>query len=395
MKKRGKGIAAMFYPIGFTSYANPGSAFLKVNQDGTANLWIGTADIGQGSTTVMAQIAAEELGIEYDKVTVVAADTKLTPFDLGTVASRVTYIVGNAVKIAAAQAKQILFEVAAEDLAVSPDGLASSHGFIYVDGFPREGSPSAPLPKRLVWARDVRRWASGSFNPVTTMLDKETGHGKPYGAYVFGAQVAEVEVDTETGEVEILKITAVHDCGKAINPLFVEGQVEGGVAMGVGFGMMEEMVVERGPGAESAVYRLHRSHRFGRARDRHQHRASGRSRQAHSEPRELASHRCCRPRRPSSMPSRMRSVCASGTCRQRRKKFSGIAGERSAGVPYPSVEPGGWGCSSPVRQASLEPRHERRCPTFARSWLTWGSFFGCNKPSSCLVGGQWTPRIFG
>jgi CO/xanthine dehydrogenase Mo-binding subunit len=78
------------------------------------------------------------------------------------------------------------------------------------------------------------------------MLDKETGHGKPFGTYVFGAQVAEVEVDTETGEVEILKITAVHDCGKMINPQFVEGQVEGGVAMGVGFGMMEEMVVERG-----------------------------------------------------------------------------------------------------------------------------------------------------
>ena len=83
MKKRGKGIAAMFYPIGFTSYPNPGAAFMKVNQDGTAHLYIGTADIGQGSTTVLAQIAAEELGIDYDKVTVVAGDTKLTPFDHG------------------------------------------------------------------------------------------------------------------------------------------------------------------------------------------------------------------------------------------------------------------------------------------------------------------------
>jgi len=136
MKKRGKGIAAMLYPIGFTSYPNPGAAFLKVNQDGTAVLYIGTADIGQGSSTVMAQIAAEELGIEFDKVAVVAADTKLTPFDLGTVASRVTYIVGNAVQRAAAQAKQILYEVAAEQLNVSPAGLASSLGYIYVQGFP-------------------------------------------------------------------------------------------------------------------------------------------------------------------------------------------------------------------------------------------------------------------
>jgi len=246
MKKRGKGIAAMFYPIGFTSYPNPGAAFLKVNQDGTANLYIGTADIGQGSTTVLAQIAAEELGIDYDKVTVVAADTKLTPFDLGTVASRVTYIVGNAVQRAAAQARQVLYEVAAEELKVSPSGLASSHGYIYVNGFPERRVQLSAVAQKAYMEKGRPPIGAGSFNPVTTMLDKETGHGKPYGTYVFGAQIAEVEVDTETGEVEILKITAVHDCGKAINPLLAEGQVEGGVAMGVGYGLMEEMVVEEG-----------------------------------------------------------------------------------------------------------------------------------------------------
>jgi len=152
----------MFYPIGFTSYPNPGSAFLKINQDGTANLAIGTVDVGQGSTTILAQIAAEELGIEYEKITVTAADTKLTPFDAGTVASRVTYIVGNAVKTAATQARQILFEVAAEDLGVSPNGLASSEGFIYVRDFPREGSPSAPSPTRPTWPKAVHRWASAA-----------------------------------------------------------------------------------------------------------------------------------------------------------------------------------------------------------------------------------------
>ena len=236
----------MFYPIGFTSYPNPGSAFLKINQDGTANLAIGTVDVGQGSTTILAQIAAEELGIEYEKITVTAADTKLTPFDAGTVASRVTYIVGNAVKTAATQARQILFEVAAEDLGVSPNGLASSEGFIYVKGFPERRIAIGAVANKAYMAKGRPPMGVGSFNPVTTLLDKETGHGKPFGAYVYGAQVAEVEVDTETGEVEILKITAVHDCGKMINPLFVEGQVEGGVAMGVGFGVMEEMVVEQG-----------------------------------------------------------------------------------------------------------------------------------------------------
>jgi CO/xanthine dehydrogenase Mo-binding subunit len=246
MKKRGKGLAAMFYPIGFTSYPNPGAAFIKVNQDGTAHLYIGTADIGQGSSTALAQIAAEELGIDYDKVTVVAADTKLTPFDLGTVASRVTYIVGNAVQRAAAQAKQVLFEVAAEELGVSPTGLAASQGYIFVKGFPERRVEVGTISQRALMGKGRPAIGAGTFNPVTTMLDKETGHGKPYGAYVFAAQLAEVEVDTETGEVEIIKITAVHDCGKSINPLLTQGQVEGGVAMGVGYGMMEEIVVENG-----------------------------------------------------------------------------------------------------------------------------------------------------
>ena len=246
MKKRGKGMAAMFYPIGFTSYPNPGAAFVKVNQDGTAHLYIGTAEIGQGSSTIMAQMTAEELGIEYEKVTVVAGDTKLTPYDMGTVASRVTYIVGNAVRKAAAQAKQILYEIAAEELNVSPTGLASANGWIYVDGFPERRIEVSVVSQKALWVKGRPAIGAGTFNPVTTLLDKETGHGKPYGAYVFAAQMAEVEVDTETGEVEIIKISAVHDCGKAINPLLTQGQVEGGVAMGVGYGTMEEMVIENG-----------------------------------------------------------------------------------------------------------------------------------------------------
>ena len=120
--------------------------------------------------------------------------------------------------------------------ASAPNGLASSQGFIYVAGFPERRVAISAVAQKACMGKGRPPMGVGTFNPVTTMLDKETGHGKPFGTYVFGAQVAEVEVDTETGEVEILKITAVHDCGKAINPLFVEGQVEGGVAMGVGFG---------------------------------------------------------------------------------------------------------------------------------------------------------------
>jgi len=244
MKKYGRGIATMFYPIGFTSYPNPGAATIKVNEDGSAILYIGTTDIGQGSTTVLAQIAAEELGIEFEKISVVSADTLVTPYDLGTVASRVTYIVGNAVQRAAKAAKKILTEAAAGRLGVDPEGLDAKDGMIYVKHFPerRLSIAEAALISYKIKGKPVI--VSDSYNPPTTMLDPETGHGKPYGSYVFGTQLAEVEVDTETGQYEVLRITAVHDCGKAINPLLTEGQIEGGIAMGLGFGRMEEMVVK-------------------------------------------------------------------------------------------------------------------------------------------------------
>jgi CO/xanthine dehydrogenase Mo-binding subunit len=246
MKKLGKGIAFMIYPIGGTSNPNSAAVFIKVNVDGSAVLYTGATDIGQGSSTVLLQIAAEELGIEANQMTVVCSDTKLTPYDHGPGASRTTFITGNAVKNAATQAKQILLEAAAEELKVSSTGLVASGGYIYLEDFPeRRISVGAAASKAQ---KDGGRppIAAASFNPATTVLDKETGHGKAYGAYVFAVQIAEVEVDTETGALTILKITAVHDCGKAINPKLTEGQVEGGVSMGVGYGTMEEMIVDHG-----------------------------------------------------------------------------------------------------------------------------------------------------
>ncbi len=247
MKKRGKGIACMIYPIGFTSYPNPSAAFVKINPDGTAVVLTGATDVGQGSTTVLAQIAAEELGVPYDNVTLVTSDTERTPYDLGSVASRVTYIAGNAVKRAANQAKATLLDVATDMLDVlSSDELAVGKGLVFVKNFPERCLPIAEVAKEAMLVRGRPPLGEGSYNPETTFLDPETGHGKPYETYVFATQIAEVEVDTETGQVTVLRLAAVHDCGKAINPMFVEGQIEGGVAMGLGFGLMEEMVLENG-----------------------------------------------------------------------------------------------------------------------------------------------------
>lgn len=245
MKRRGMGIGTMFYGIGNTGHPNPASAFVEILADGTAIVLSGAADIGQGSDTVLAQIAAEELGISIEGVCIVSADTGVTPESGHTSASRQTYISGNAVRSAAREAKRVLLESAAAELETSVEELAAQGGKIY---------PSKE-PDRWLSIQDVagrcRREGllaigSGFFNPQTTKLDPETGQGEPYATYAFATHIAEVEVDTETGQVEILRIVAAHDVGKAINPRGIAGQITGGIAMGIGFALMEEFRLQQG-----------------------------------------------------------------------------------------------------------------------------------------------------
>lgn len=244
MRRRGRGVACMFYPIGFTVAANPSSAIVKVNEDGTATVFTGTVENGQGSLTVMGQIAAEELGIAADDVHVVSADTDVTPMDTGAIASRTTYVTGNAVKLAAAEAKTILFEVASGMLGVRTSELEAVGRKIQVRTFPSKYLSIAEVALQAQVIRGRPPLGSASFNPSTVAMDPETGQGKPYGAYVYATQIAEVEVDDETGEVTVLRISAAHDPGKAINPALIEGQVEGGIAQGVGMALEEEILFD-------------------------------------------------------------------------------------------------------------------------------------------------------
>jgi nicotinate dehydrogenase medium molybdopterin subunit len=242
MKKRGRGMACMWYPIGFTASANPSSAVVKVNEDGTATLLTGTVETGQGSLTILAQIAAQELGIATEDVHVVSADTDATPMDTGAIASRTTYVTGNATRMAAEKAKLMLFDVAGPMLGVRPAQLDVKDHKIFVKGFPQRNLHIGDVANHARLVTGEPPMGSASFNPHTVALDPETGQGKPFGTYVYATQIAEVEVDDETGEVEVLRIVASHDCGTAINPMLVEGQVEGGVSMGVGFALQEEIL---------------------------------------------------------------------------------------------------------------------------------------------------------
>ena len=244
MKHAGRGIACIWYPIGFTGTANPSSAVVKVNEDGTATVLTGTVEVGQGSLTVLGQIAAQELGISADDVSVVSADTDVTPMDTGAIASRTTFVTGNAVRLAAAEAKAILFEVAAEILGAEPRMLEAVDHQIRIKTFPEKQVAIGDVALR---AQVVKGWpplGSASFNPPTIPLDPETGQGKPFATYVYATQVAEVEVDDETGEVDVLRIYAAHDSGTTINPALAEGQVEGGIAMGIGMALTEEILFD-------------------------------------------------------------------------------------------------------------------------------------------------------
>jgi len=244
MKRRGRGIACMWYPIGFTVSANPSAATVKVNEDGTATVLTGTVETGQGSLTVLGQIAAEALGVATDDVHVVSADTDTTPMDTGAIASRTTYVTGNAIWLAAEAAKAILFEAAAPILGVKVSQLEAKDRKIQVKNFPQRNVSIGEVAHRSQVVLGQPAIGSASWNPPTVAMDPDTGQGKPFATYVYATQIAEVDVDDETGEVEVLRIAAAHDCGTAINPMLVEGQVEGGISMGVGMALQEEMLFD-------------------------------------------------------------------------------------------------------------------------------------------------------
>ncbi|PYU28976.1 MAG: nicotinate dehydrogenase medium molybdopterin subunit, partial [Acidobacteria bacterium] len=213
MKRRGRGMACMWYPIGFTVAANPSAAVVKVNEDGTATLLTGTVETGQGSLTILAQITAQELGIATDDVHVVSADTDATPMDTGAIASRTTYVTGNAARMAAEKAKLILFDVAAPLLGVKATQLDAQDHKIFVKGFPQRNMHIGDVANHARVVSGQPPIGSASFNPETLALDPETGQGKPFGTYVYATQIAEVDVDDETGDVEVLRVVASHDCG--------------------------------------------------------------------------------------------------------------------------------------------------------------------------------------
>jgi CO/xanthine dehydrogenase Mo-binding subunit len=241
MKKRGIGVAASHFPTGIAGGGDSTQTIVKVNADGTADLIVSCVDLGQGAKTVLAQIAAEELGIPYPRVQVNNQGTDTGPLCFGSFASRLTYAAGNAVIQAARQARSILFEAVAPLLQANPEQLAAAEGRIFVREDPDRGlafddaaSTVGVLMKKMIVGH-------GHFARDRSTPDPETGACDHFCTLAWGSTLAEVEVDTETGEVRVLKLVSAFDAGKAINPMLVEGQIEGGAIMGMGAALMENL----------------------------------------------------------------------------------------------------------------------------------------------------------
>ena len=237
--RRGVGVASCWYGCGNTGIPNPSTMKLGITRDGRLVLHQGAVDIGQGSNTVIPQFCADALGLPLEAFSFVGADTAVTPDAGKTSGSRQTYISGKAAeKAGRALRQQILRAANVSDAA----GLSLEETAIIV----REGEAVRRIELAGLPA-DAEGYvfrAEETYDPPTVPLDAD-GQGKPYAVYGWGAQIAELDVDMALGTVKLRKITAAHDVGRAINPLLAEGQVEGGIAQGIGMALMEEYVPGR------------------------------------------------------------------------------------------------------------------------------------------------------
>ncbi|MBK8158719.1 MAG: molybdopterin-dependent oxidoreductase [Rhodospirillaceae bacterium] len=234
VQRRGVGIAGMWYGCGNTSLPNPSTIRLGLKADGRLALHQGAVDIGQGSNTVITQLCADALGAPVDSFDLVAADTDLTPDCGKTSASRQTFVTGKAAQLAGEALRRQILRLANAGLDAT---LIFTRGKVTV--LDRGVAHDIDL---AALSRDGRGYvlaAEETFDPPTSPLDGD-GQGNPYAVYGFGAHLVELAVDTELGLVKLLKITAAHDVGRAVNPTLIEGQIEGGIAQGIGLALLEE-----------------------------------------------------------------------------------------------------------------------------------------------------------
>ncbi len=230
VKRRGWGMGCeMHGSSAYPGIKEQGNAVIKLNEDGSVTLLTGAAGLGTGAHTALAQIAAEALGVRFDSVSVVHGDTDVAPWDIGAFASHTTYMVGTATKMAAEDVRGKLIERVAPMFDARPEDLCVSDGVIRCEGTNRSMTVAeAVAPARGLPA--AQYYGVGSYSPTKS--------------YSFAAHFAEVEVDTETGEVKVLQVVPVHEIGRIVHPIAAQGQVEGGVQQGIGHTLLEDFQID-------------------------------------------------------------------------------------------------------------------------------------------------------
>ena len=239
---RGIGMGCNSVQTGFPLGIRGGSqALIKFNEDGGATVISGVVDTGQGNDNMLIQIAAEELGLPMEDLRLISADTEVTPTDAGCYSMVSTFAGGNAVRLAAQDAQRQLFEVAAEMMGAEVEDLVARDGQILIEGESPTGIPIRKVIRKAL-IQDTPIMGRGHYAPHVDHSREwiKNPRGQLSEAFSFGTTVAEVEVDPETGQVKVLEVTAAQDCGFAINPTVVEGQFEGGIAMGGQGGVLTE-----------------------------------------------------------------------------------------------------------------------------------------------------------
>jgi CO/xanthine dehydrogenase Mo-binding subunit len=238
--RRGIGVAGMWYGCGNTSLPNPSTIRIGLKRDGRIALHQGAVDIGQGSNTIVTQICADALGAPIERFDLVSGDTSITPDCGKTSASRQTLVTGKAAQMAGEKLRNQILKLA--NACACAEVLWTANGINIRDG---DESRVLALANCSLDEHGYVVTSEATFDPPTSPLD-EDGQGSPYAVYGFGAHLAEIEVDTELGTIRVLKVTAAHDVGRAINPTLIEGQIEGGVAQGLGMALMEEFFPGKG-----------------------------------------------------------------------------------------------------------------------------------------------------
>ncbi|MCA3361656.1 MAG: xanthine dehydrogenase family protein molybdopterin-binding subunit [Roseomonas sp.] len=231
---RGRGFAAINYPIGMNLGGDPSQALIHSNPDGKFTVALSAIDLGQGMKSVTRQIAAETLGVPVTDVYVDTADSDTGPHDMGSFASRGTHRMGNAVIMAAKEARAVMLEAAAEELEVdAADLVTDGRGNIHVRGAPGKSITTMAAAQAAQFKQGRTIAGRGIFLIPLSDVDADTGEMTPVSTFAHAAMLVEVEVDDETGEVTITDMKSAYEVGRALNPRLVEQQLRGGAWMGM------------------------------------------------------------------------------------------------------------------------------------------------------------------